>query len=70
MKVKLKVDNKYRFLMGPHYTLVDENGNKIENASFVDFHGEKMVGDDMYTYIVLCVPDNNLWFTDNTEPAK
>jgi hypothetical protein len=65
MKIKLRFNGTYR-LDAPDYDLVDENGNKIDNANFLDFDGTKIIhtfNDDYeITYLRVYIKSDDLFF--------
>lgn len=67
MKIFLLPDTSHRFTMGMLFHLVDEDGKRIENATFVDFHNEKKIDNVDYTYITIILPTDDLFFEEKTD---
>jgi hypothetical protein len=64
MKIKVKVDYEDQSLMGPSCSLVDEDGNRIENTSFVHWHGEKRIDNRKHVYLIIAIPEDELYFEE------
>lgn len=63
MNIKIKANETCGIAGNPLFILVDERGNRIENANFIGFAGEQNIGGNEYTYITICMPSNRLWFS-------
>jgi hypothetical protein len=65
MKIHLKVEGSR---VTHYYALVDEDGNLIENATFIDFDGTKTIytldKDEEVTYIKISIPSNKLYYKE------
>ena len=61
MKIKVSIDDTHRFTMGMHFNLVDEMGTRIENATFIDWHGTKVMDNQEHSYLIICIPSNDLF---------